>query len=91
MKPLHLENYQHSIEQLPTKGQQLIAHTFEAIKEDKEEEYIVFYQAYKPSIAKFAVENQFLGGADFSYNRMSWIKPNFLWMMYRCGWAAKEN
>ena len=22
---------------------------------------------------------------------MSWIKPNFLWMMYRCGWAAKEN
>lgn len=22
---------------------------------------------------------------------MSWIKPNFLWMMYRCGWASKEN
>jgi hypothetical protein len=22
---------------------------------------------------------------------MSWIKPNFLWMMYRCGWATKEN
>jgi hypothetical protein len=22
---------------------------------------------------------------------MSWIKPNFLWMMYRCGWAEKEN
>lgn len=22
---------------------------------------------------------------------MSWIKPNFLWMMYRCGWCAKEN
>jgi hypothetical protein len=22
---------------------------------------------------------------------MSWIKPNFLWMMYRCGWAGKEN
>jgi len=21
---------------------------------------------------------------------MSWIKPNFLWMMYRCGWGTKE-
>ncbi|XP_071178844.1 uncharacterized protein [Mytilus edulis] len=22
---------------------------------------------------------------------MSWIKTNFLWMMYRCGWASKNN
>ncbi|MGW3660770.1 DUF4291 domain-containing protein [Streptomyces sp. NPDC005151] len=22
---------------------------------------------------------------------MTWIKPSFLWMMYRCGWAAKEG
>ena len=22
---------------------------------------------------------------------MSWIKPNFLWMMYRCGWAQTEG
>lgn len=22
---------------------------------------------------------------------MTWIKPSFLWMMYRSGWAAKEN
>ena len=22
---------------------------------------------------------------------MSWIKPNFLWKMYRCGWATKEG
>ncbi len=22
---------------------------------------------------------------------MSWIKPNFLWMMYRCGWASKPG
>ena len=49
------------------------------------------YQAYNPAIARFAVENQCLGGPGFSYNRMSWIKPNFLWMMYRCGWASKEN
>lgn len=22
---------------------------------------------------------------------MSWIKTNFLWMMYRCGWCTKKN
>lgn len=22
---------------------------------------------------------------------MSWIKPNFLWMMFRCGWATKVD
>ena len=22
---------------------------------------------------------------------MSWIKPNFLWMMYRSGWGTKSN
>jgi hypothetical protein len=30
-------------------------------------------------------------GGDFSFSRMSWIKPNFLWMMYRSGWGTKEN
>ena len=51
---------------------------------------ITVYQAYKPSIGHFASKNGYFGG-DFSYNRMSWIKPNFLWMMYRCGWASKEG
>lgn len=31
------------------------------------------------------------GGPDFSFERMSWIKTNFLWMMYRCGWASKPG
>lgn len=52
---------------------------------------IVVYQAYKPAIADYAIAHQTFGGKAFSYNRMSWIKPNFLWMMYRCGWATKEN
>src|SRR3954463_12412875 len=51
---------------------------------------IVVYQAYRPSIARFAVEHQQFGG-EFSFSRMSWIKPNFLWMMYRAGWATKEG
>lgn len=48
------------------------------------------YQAYNSTIASEAVE---LGtfGENFKMNRMTWIKPSFLWMMYRCGWASKEN
>ena len=48
------------------------------------------YQAYNQYIADEAVR---LGtfGSRFSMTRMTWIKPSFLWMMYRCGWAEKEN
>ena len=31
------------------------------------------------------------GGDKFSFSRMSWIKTNFLWMMFRCGWATKPG
>ncbi|MEV5126909.1 DUF4291 domain-containing protein [Streptomyces decoyicus] len=24
-------------------------------------------------------------------HRLTWIKPSFLWMMYRCGWGAKAD
>src|SRR4051794_27622200 len=51
---------------------------------------IYVYQAYRPSIARYAVEHQRFGG-EFSFSRMSWIKPNFLWTMYRSGWATKEG
>lgn len=51
---------------------------------------VVVYQAYRPSIGRFAAEHGYFGG-EFSLDRMSWIKPNFLWMMYRCGWAAKDG
>ena len=44
----------------------------------------------EPAIGNFAVENQFFGG-PFKYTRMTWIKPNFLWMMYRNGWGTKEG
>lgn len=52
---------------------------------------IAVYQAYHPGIAGFAEKNQYFGGGGFGYSRMSWIKPNFLWMMYRAGWARKEG
>ena len=52
---------------------------------------IVVYQAFNPKISSYAVENQRFGGSHYNFERMSWIKPNFLWMMYRAGWAAKEH
>ena len=55
-----------------------------------DDESIVVYQAYRPAIAEYAVAHQRFGG-EFSYSRMSWIKPNFLWMMFRCGWATREG
>lgn len=51
---------------------------------------ILVYQAYAPEIGLFAAQHGFFGG-DFSYDRMSWIKPNFLWMMYRSGWGTKPG
>lgn len=77
------ETYAQSLERLPKTGQHITAH--------QTADEIVVYQAYNHQIADFAIQNQYLGGDAFSYNRMSWIKPNFLWMMYRCGWAQKEN
>lgn len=76
------ELYKNQLLRWPEKGQLVLAN-FDA-------ESISVYQAYKPAIAKFAVDHQCFGG-EFSFTRMSWIKPNFLWMMYRSGWAAKEG
>jgi len=48
------------------------------------------YQAYPPQIARPAVAAQRFV-PPFSMHRMTWIKPSFNWMMYRCGWASKPN
>lgn len=55
-----------------------------------DEESFIVYQAYNTAIGHFAVSHGYLGG-EFSLARMSWIKPNFLWMMYRSGWGTKEG
>lgn len=76
-------NYKEYLKRIPTEGRHILA--------QQTGEQILVYQAYNNKIADFAVENQYFGGDSFSYSRMSWIKPNFLWMMYRCGWAGKTN
>ncbi|MEQ4302622.1 DUF4291 domain-containing protein [Plantactinospora sp. B6F1] len=54
------------------------------------DETITVYQAYPPSIAEPAlVAGRFV--APFKRERMTWVKPSFRWMMYRCGWAEKPG
>ncbi|MFI1996534.1 DUF4291 domain-containing protein [Actinoplanes sp. NPDC020271] len=51
---------------------------------------ITVYQAYSPAIAEPALRaGRFV--PPFKRERMTWVKPSFLWMMYRCGWATKEG
>jgi hypothetical protein len=53
-------------------------------------ESVIIYQAYRPAIGSYAAKHGYFGG-EFSLSRMSWIKPNFLWMMYRSGWGTKPG
>ncbi len=68
---------------LPAAGKHIVA--------QHDADHVVVYQAYKPSIAAYAVTHGTFGGNEYSFNCMSWIKPNFLWMMYRSGWATKPG
>ncbi|MFG3094720.1 DUF4291 domain-containing protein [Streptomyces sp. NPDC048202] len=51
---------------------------------------ITVYQAYRPGIGVPAARDGRFP-ADWKRDRMTWIKPSFLWMMYRCGWGTKEG
>ncbi len=66
----------------PQTGQHILA--------QYDDESIVVYQAYRPSIGHYAAAHGHFGG-EFSFSRMSWIKPSFLWMMFRSGWGSKPD
>ncbi|MFD3516628.1 DUF4291 domain-containing protein [Streptomyces sp. NPDC058657] len=51
---------------------------------------VTVYQAYRPEIGLPAARDGRFPAA-WQRDRMTWIKPSFLWMMYRCGWAAKPG
>lgn len=53
-------------------------------------ERITVYQAYNKAIGHPAAEAGTLDVPAFSKTRMTWIKPQFLWMMYRAGWGHKD-
>ncbi|MFI5493304.1 DUF4291 domain-containing protein [Actinoplanes sp. NPDC051859] len=55
-----------------------------------DEHTVTVYQAYSDPIADAALRaGRFV--PPFKRERMTWIKPSFLWMMYRCGWATKPG
>ncbi|MGJ4932430.1 DUF4291 domain-containing protein [Bradyrhizobium sp. HKCCYLS2038] len=49
------------------------------------------YQAYSDGIADAALKQGTFVSPPFSMTRMTWIKPSFLWMMYRAGWGSKDD
>lgn len=60
------------------------------IRADYDDRHITVYQAYSPAIAEPALAaGRFV--PPFKPGRMTWVKPSFLWMMYRCGWGSKPD
>ncbi|MFJ3724219.1 DUF4291 domain-containing protein [Streptomyces sp. NPDC090045] len=51
---------------------------------------LTVYQAYAPHLGAPAARDGRFPPA-WKRERMTWIKPSFLWMMYRCGWATKAG
>ena len=80
---LVLEPYADHVAHAPRAGRHILA--------QHDADTVVVYQAYRPSIVRWALAHGRLGGPEFSLARMSWVKPNFLWMMYRSGWGTKEG
>jgi len=63
---------------------------YREIRANYDRETIVVYQAYRDQIAEPAFETgNFV--APFSWNRMTWLKPSFLWMMARSNWGKKKG
>jgi hypothetical protein len=63
---------------------------YQQIRAVHDDTTIRVYQAYCDQIADAALAHgRFV--APFSRSRMTWIKPSFLWMMYRAGWGYKDD
>ncbi len=56
-----------------------------------DDDTIIVYQAYRREIAEYAIRHGRFGGPHYGLSRMSWVKPNFMWMMYRSGWGTKQG
>ncbi len=51
---------------------------------------VVVYQACPPAIGRFAASHGYFG-SEWSLNLMTWIKPGFLSLMDRSGWARESG
>lgn len=80
---LETEKYVEQLKRWPKEGKHILA--------QYGSQTIIVYQAFRKEIAEYADKNGKFGGPLYSFERMSWIKTNFLWMMYRSGWAEKDS
>lgn len=80
--PFPTEYYSEQVERWPREGRHILACA--------DDDSVLVYQAYRPEIGQFASRQGHFGG-EFRYSRMSWIKPNFLWMMYRSNWGRSQG
>jgi len=64
---------------------------FRQIRAVYDENTIRVYQAYNEAIADAALARGTFVSPPFKLERMTWIKPSFLWMMYRAGWGYKDD
>jgi len=60
MTTISIAPYAEQMKSWPQTGRHILAHF--------DENTIIVYQAYRPSIGRFAIENGFFGG-DFKYTR----------------------
>ncbi len=60
------------------------------IRADFDRDTIVVYQAFPRPIAEAALQHGTFV-APFSFSRMTWIKPSFLWLMERSNWGRKSG
>lgn len=66
-----------------------MSETFE-IRGAYDDKGLYVYQAYRAEIGNYAAEHGRFG-AGFKLDRMTWIKPSFGWMLYRCGYGFKPG
>jgi len=88
LKYVRTSKYHELVSSWPTAGRHILAHY--------DDQSILVYQAYNNSIADAALKagnfhSDEVLKAGYSTSRMTWIKTNFLWMMYRSGWASKPQ
>jgi hypothetical protein len=63
---------------------------YRQIRADFDRDSIVVYQAYRREIAEPSIKaGRFV--EPFSWGRMTWIKPSFLWLMARSNWGTKSG
>ena len=92
----HSESYRDGVAAWPSRGRHILAqfHAPGSIRHltGDDDGAILVYQAFNRQIGEYAVAHQsFAGCPGFRLTRMSWLKTNFLWMMYRCNWCKKSS